>query len=566
MLLGALVAGLVWHAQSRVRSHRATAEEALRHQAAVAAWQYHRFATEALFHSVHAWTGPLSPLLRRSEGMTGIRGREPSLLRKRSPDCSACGASPITANYSFRVDIPARSMSIVDSGRALPSEATRRLIAARLATTVGSGDAHEHEPHGLFVDTVAGALHAVAYGVVRGSGGPRELYGVDVDPEHLDGPLSKPLREALLPPALLGRIPMDSMVHVSVKTRSGVPVYASGPRTLPTLAATDTLEPRFGGLVATVALRPERAPALVIGGLPRANWPLLTAVLTLAAVLTALALLQLRRMRELTRLRSRFVASVSHELRTPLAQISMFSETLLLDRARSAEERVDFLSAIFREARRLSNLVESVLRFSRTEGAPAVARLLPPEPQDVTAEVTDTLRGFAPLAAASDVELLSDIASRVEATLEPGAIRQLLLNLLDNAIKYGPRGQTVTVRLETSPGVLRLAVEDEGPGIPASERSRVFEPFARIDHDARSRVAGTGIGLSVVHDIATAHAGRAWVESAPSGGARVVVELPALARVEGEMSTVETGVDEHHLDMRTVVPGRSAPLPHKLTS
>jgi signal transduction histidine kinase len=537
MLLGALVAGLVWHAQSRVRSHRATAEEALRHQAAVAAWQYHRFATEALFHSVHAWTGPLSPLLRRSEA--GIRGREPSLLRKRSSDCSACGASPITANYSFRVDIPARSMSIVDSSRAVPSEATRRLIAGRLATTVGSGDAHEHEPHGLFVDTVAGALHVVAYGVARGSGSPRELYGVDVDPEHLDGPLSKPLREALLPPALLGRTPMDSIVHVSVQTRSGVPVYASGSRTLSTLAATDTLEPRFGGLVTTVALRLERAPALMIGGLPRANWPLLTAVLTLAAVLTALALLQLRRMRDLTRLRSRFVASVSHELRTPLAQISMFSETLLLDRARSEEERIDFLSAIFREARRLSNLVESVLRFSRADGAPAVARLLPPEPQDVTAEVTDTLRGFAPLAAASDVELLSDIASRVEATLEPGAIRQLLLNLLDNAIKYGPRGQTVTVRLETSPGVLRLAVEDEGPGIPASERSRVFEPFARIDHDARSRVAGTGIGLSVVHDIATAHGGRAWVESAPSGGARVLVELPALPSAEGEGRRVE---------------------------
>jgi signal transduction histidine kinase len=532
VLLGALVAGLVWHAQSRVRSHRATAEEALRHQAAVAAWQYHRFATEGLFHSVHAWTGPLSPLLRRSEGLTGQRGRE-SLVRKRAPDCSVCGASSVTANYSFRLDLPALSMSVIDTSGALPSDVTRRLIGARLAAAVGTGEAHEHEPHGLFVDTVAGELRAVAYGVVRGPGGPREIYGVDVDPEHLGVPLSNPMREALLPPALLGKMPMDSMLHVSVLTRSGALVYESGSRPVATLTAADTLEPRSGGLVAIVTLRPERAPALVIGGVPRTNWPLLTAVLALAAVLTALALLQLRRMRELTRLRSRFVASVSHELRTPLAQISMFSETLLLDRARSEEERVDFLSAIFREARRLSNLVESVLRFSRADGAPSVARLLPPEPQDVSAEVTDTLRGFAPLAAASDVELLSDVAPHVEAMLEPGAIRQLLLNLLDNAIKYGPRGQTVTVRLETAPGMVRLAVEDEGPGIPTSERSRVFEPFARIDHDARSRVAGTGIGLSVVRDIAAAHWGRAWIESASSGGARVVVELPALARSAG---------------------------------
>jgi signal transduction histidine kinase len=207
----------------------------------------------------------------------------------------------------------------------------------------------------------------------------------------------------------------------------------------------------------------------------------------------------------------------------------MFSETLLLDRARSEEERVDFLSAIFREARRLSNLVESVLRFSRADGMPAVTRLLPPEPQDVTAEVDDTLRGFAPLAAASDVEVLSDVAPHVEAMLEPGAVRQVLLNLLDNAIKYGPRGQTVTVRLEAADRVLRVVVEDEGPGIPPSERQRVFEAFARIEHDARSRVAGTGIGLSVVRDIAAAHAGRAWIEETPSGGARVVVELPATA-------------------------------------
>jgi signal transduction histidine kinase len=444
----------------------------------------------------------------------------------------------VRTNYSFRLDIPARSISVIDSGSAVPSASLRHLLGARLAAAVGTGEAHEHEPHGLFVDTIGGVLRAVAYGVARAPGGPRELFGVDVDPRYLADPLAKPLREALLPPALLGKIPMDSMLHVSVQTLSGTPVYESGSRPLTTLAAADTLEPRFGGLVATVALRPERASALVIGGLPRANWPLLTAVLTLAGVLTVLALLQLRRMRELTRLRNRFVASVSHELRTPLAQISMFTETLLLDRARSEQERVDFLSAIFREARRLSNLVESVLRFSRTESAPGAARLLPPEPQNVTAEVTDTLRGFAPLAAASDVELLSDVTPGVEAMLEPGALRQLLLNLLDNAIKYGPPGQTVTIRLETSPGLLRLAVEDEGPGIPASERARVFEPFARIDHDARSRVAGTGIGLSVVHDIASAHSGRAWIETAPSGGTRVVVELPALRRVE----TVDPGV------------------------
>jgi signal transduction histidine kinase len=532
VLLGTLVAGLVWHAQSRVRSHRATAEEALRHQAAVAAWQYQRFAEQGLLHAIHAWTAPLSAEIHRPALERGSKGRSPALPRKAPPGCSVCAESPVQPSYAFRVDLPSGVLTVIDSNALPPAAATRGVIGARLASLVGAGNAHEHEPHGLYVDTVGGALRALAYGVARGPDGPRALYGVDVESRHVVAALSAPLREALLPPALLGRLPMDSVLHVAVRTRGGWLMYESGARPPDSLAAADTLESRFGSLVATVTLRPERAPSLVIGGVPRANWPLMSSVLALAALLMALALLQLRRMRELSRLRSRFVASVSHELRTPLAQISMFSETLLLDRARSDEERIGFLTAIFREARRLTNLVESVLRFARSDGAPVTTRLQPPEAQDVSEEVADTLRGFLPLAAASDVDLLSDVAPEVEAMVEPGAVRQLLLNLLDNAIKYGPRGQTVTVRLASGNGVVRLAVEDEGPGVPLGERSRVFEPFARVD-GSRSRVAGTGIGLSVVRDIAAAHGGRAWIEDAPSGGARVVVEMPTLITRHG---------------------------------
>jgi signal transduction histidine kinase len=529
LLLGALVAGLVWHAQSRMRSHRATAEESLRHQAAVAAWQYERYSSESLLHSVHAWTAPLTPFMRRSQTGEPRQRRTMLLPRKGPTGCVVCGKSPVRAIYSFRLDIDAGSLSVVDSSAPVPPEPTRTLLAARLAAAVRADTAHQHEPHGLFVDTVGGALRAIGYAVVWSPTGPRELFGMEIDPRHLARPLADPLRDALIPPAVLGSLPVDSVLHVSVHTRAGIPIYQTGPAPAGALAALDTLAPRFGGLVATVTVRPERASVLLPGGLPRSNWPLLGAVLALAGLLTVLALMQLKRMRELARLRSRFVASVSHELRTPLAQISMFSETLLLDRARSDEERVDFLTAIYREARRLTNLVESVLRFSRGDGAPSAARLFPRELQDVSAEIGDTLRGFAPLAAASDVELLSDVPSGVAAAVEPGAIRQLLLNLLDNAIKYGPAGQTITIRLESAPGAIRLAVEDEGPGVPSAARDRVFEPFARLEEGQGpgSRVAGTGIGLSVVRDIAVGHGGRAWIEDAPGGGARIVVELPA---------------------------------------
>jgi signal transduction histidine kinase len=115
----------------------------------------------------------------------------------------------------------------------------------------------------------------------------------------------------------------------------------------------------------------------------------------------------------------------------------------------------------------------------------------------------------------------------VSVRLQRGALRQVLLNLLDNAMKYG--GDTTAVRVEVSqlaPGGARLQLDDSGPGVPTKERERIWRPFER-GGAARTRAAGgSGIGLTIVREIAEEHGGRAWVESAPGGGARFVVELP----------------------------------------
>lgn len=100
----------------------------------------------------------------------------------------------------------------------------------------------------------------------------------------------------------------------------------------------------------------------------------------------------------------------------------------------------------------------------------------------------------------------------------------MLLNLLDNAAKYGPRSQEIVVGIESRNGATRLFVEDQGPGIPEAERERIFERFYRLP---RESAAGTGIGLSVVRDLVTRHGGRTFVETASGGGSRFVVELPA---------------------------------------
>src|SRR5262249_9428671 len=156
------------------------------------------------------------------------------------------------------------------------------------------------------------------------------------------------------------------------------------------------------------------------------------------------AALMVRKERALARMRADFVASVSHELRTPLTQIRMFAETLLLDRVRSDDERKRALAVIDQETRRLSNVVENGLQFSRGErGTLRIA----PHPCDVAAAVRETIDLFAPIAAGRGVRVALEAAESIEANVDEGAARQIVLNLLDNAVKYGPEGQEVAVRV-----------------------------------------------------------------------------------------------------------------------
>src|SRR5947208_3063666 len=146
--------------------------------------------------------------------------------------------------------------------------------------------------------------------------------------------------------------------------------------------------------------------------------------------------------------------------------------------------------------------------------------------------VSEAAEGFAPLAAARGVTLCTELTDGVVAPVDADALRQMLLNLLDNAVKYGPSGQTVTLGLTVADGRARVSVDDEGPGIPAAERERIWDRFWRLERDRGSAVAGTGIGLSVVRELVALHGGRTWVEDAPASergdpaGSRFVIELP----------------------------------------
>ena len=539
LALVALIGGLVFHARAMEASHRATAESALRDYAALAAWQYSQrvddllgaTAQMTLNHVQHPW------LMRPVAG-----GTLPDVAKLVDfVDPMSCGFQPL-ARFSFRLDLPGGTMHVAGSA---PDSSVRRAIAQRFAALAWEAPRRSATIR-MFVDTVGGEPRAIAYGVVRGRDSlPRAVYGVETDPSSLVKYLERiPADKPLLPPSLLRGQPIDSFMMVEVRRADGGVLATIGARTESTLEAREQSNASSGQLVTRVVVRPQAASVLLIGGMPASRLDMLLLLLAGSVAVAGMALWQIHRSRELSRLRTRFVANVSHELRTPLAQISMFSETLLLGRERSREEGREFLSVIFREARRLSHLVESVLRFSRadTGAAPRALRL---EPRDVAAEVNDAVRAFAPLADAAGVTLCTELDEDAVARVESGALRQVMVNLLDNAVKFGPSptapgGQTVRVTVRRSDTEVTVSVEDEGPGIPAAERARVFEPFMQGASGQERATTGAGIGLAVVADLVSAHGGRVWVDDAPRGrGARVSFALPALSGVDVPVTTAD---------------------------
>jgi signal transduction histidine kinase len=124
------------------------------------------------------------------------------------------------------------------------------------------------------------------------------------------------------------------------------------------------------------------------------------------------------------------------------------------------------------------------------------------------------------------VEFATRVEPGVVARMDHDAFRQVLLNLLDNAAKYAPRGSVVQVGMAVVGFDLRIWVRDSGPGVPREDRARIWEPYRRLDREADAAVGGSGIGLAVVKDVVALHGGRVWVEDAPGGGARFIVQIP----------------------------------------
>ena len=231
---------------------------------------------------------------------------------------------------------------------------------------------------------------------------------------------------------------------------------------------------------------------------------------------------QVEALRTIDRARAELIALVTHELRTPLAVVRAYLELIaeaVPPDAPGAAQAADWHRAAAEQVGRLDRLVDSILASVRPDDQAPVERV----PVDVDAVVGETLVGFSPLLRRHALARAGRPGLR--ALADAPRLRQVLEHLVENAVKYAPPESTITISTGLVEGIVRIGVADQGPGVPAEWRERIFEPYARRDtHTAR----GSGIGLYAARRLGEAMGGRIWCEPADGGGARFVVALPAV--------------------------------------
>jgi signal transduction histidine kinase len=534
---------LGWQALDAERSHRAAAERALTDYARFAAWQLNQQAGQEMLGAMistfilpltrvqpdkpEAWPSPaefraasLQPPAP-AKYLEGVRFF--FRFNWRDSSISVAGEQPSDAVLQWVKDTV---LSAPQRFRAPPMRtqafgSADRNPAARLAVIVSN------DSYVATIDSIDKRLRVAVFVISRDyDGQPLVTYGFETDARNFVQPLldSVLTRTPLLPPSLLHGVPRDSVVAIKAwAPNSGVVYQANAQKFPPDFTVVDTLDERFSRMRLSVSLRPDIASQLVVGGLPRSRLPILVGLFALTAGLVAAAIYQLRRQQQLAQLRVDFVSGVSHELRTPLAQIRLFAELLRNGQLRSEAERERSFSIIDEEAQRLTYLVENVLAFARSEHG---RNALVVEPLEMDRELQAAIDAFAPLARVRRAKIHSSIEPGLVSRVDPRGLRQVVLNLLDNAVKYGPVGQTVNISLSSDNDKVVIAVEDKGPGVPKSEREKIWDPYVRLSRAAESAAGGSGIGLSIVRELVRLHGGRTWVEDAAGGGARFVAEFP----------------------------------------
>ena len=512
-----------------VCAQESAAQRALLSHARFAAWTFTREANAELERAARRVLAPTISLAAEHRAETA-----PSVLVAegiRTARRCACVAVP-DVRFTFAVDVPNDSVVIGAVGDEIPEtpsgnieQSVVRVVREGIAAGAVVGDPIIARVPGDGTIAVAYMLAGQTSG--RRAGGVRTAYGYAFDVASAGRAVFPAVlaSRALLPPTASSAMPVDSALTLSVTGTDRRIIYQSTATKALRPAATLGMTGAFDGFAVRVAMRPAFASSVAIGNWTWNRSQFVLGLITLSAGLVIVSLLQLHRERHLARVKSELVSGVSHELRTPLAQIRMFAEMLRLGWVRSDDERQRSVAIIDQEARRLAHLVENILQFSRAERTTLRVAL---EPLELTSLVDEVVESFAPLAASRGVTVRTAHAGHATALADRDALRQILLNLLDNAVKYGPAGQTVTAGTRVvNDTQVQLWIDDQGTGIPARDKARVWEPFRRLDRAVEAGISGNGIGLAVVRELVVAQGGTVTVHDAAGGGASFLVTLRA---------------------------------------
>jgi two-component system phosphate regulon sensor histidine kinase PhoR len=261
--------------------------------------------------------------------------------------------------------------------------------------------------------------------------------------------------------------------------------------------------------------------------------------------------------RSIERMKTAFVSTVSHELRTPLTSIKGFISTLLQDEDGTFydhETQREFYTIIDTECDRLTRLISDLLNVSRIEAG----RALDLNPKSVTLPALIDKVVTVQKSYTDKHQLVIDIKNELPTIVaDEDKVDQILTNLTNNAIKYSPSGGTITVSAVAEGDIVRMAVSDQGMGIPKEHLPKVFERFHRVDNRDTRKVGGTGIGLYLVKHLVEAHGGKIWVESEHGKGSSFIFELPKCPpQFESEQDELMNGGGSHSGSMQ---PGMAPP-------
>ncbi len=222
--------------------------------------------------------------------------------------------------------------------------------------------------------------------------------------------------------------------------------------------------------------------------------------------------------------RSRVVGHVAHEFRTPLSSILGFAALLSTDEELPPERRREFVDIIHRNARHLLHVVNDILNLTKVEAGTLEVTLAPLHAGQIASAVADSLRTVAD---ERGIALRVDDRGTPPAMADAGRLRQVLLNLVDNAIKYSPRGTEVSLTVCTEGSEVWVEVADQGPGLTEGDQELIFHEYSRIHHPGAAREAGAGLGLALARSLAEAMGGRIGVRSRIGAGSTFWVALPA---------------------------------------